>query len=82
MGFESADLHIICILCCPGLSNAFCSPFQGGPGPNPLAPVTQTRLWRLGLLKNVPLGYLCDGPLPIHISRGPPPPHQPGLSER
>lgn len=35
---------------------------------------TQTHLWRLGLLKSVPLGYLCDNPLPIHMSRGPPPP--------
>lgn len=39
MGFESANLHIICILSCPGLSDAFYSPFQGGPGPNQQDPV-------------------------------------------
>lgn len=75
VGFKSTHLHIICILSCPSsLSDAFCRPISGSQSVGSSTPLTQTHLWRLGLLKSVPLGYLCDSPLPIHIFRGPPTP--------
>lgn len=77
VGFEVAHLHIIYIFSCPLLVRCFLYPFLGVQ-----YLFTQTRLWRLGLLKSVSLGYLCDNPLPIHISRGPSLPCQPGLFGR
>ena len=75
VGFESTHLHIICILSCPSsLLDAFCRPISGSQSVGSSTPLTQTHLWRLGLLKSVPLGYLCDSPFPVHIFRGPPTP--------
>ena len=75
VGFESTHLHIICILSCPSsLLDAFCRPISGSQSVGSSTPLTQTHLWRLGLLKSGPLGYLCDSPLPVHIFRGPPTP--------
>lgn len=77
MGFESTHLHIICILSCPSsLSDAFCRPISGSQSVGSSTPLTQTHLWRLGLLKSVPLGCLCDSPLPVHIFGDPHPASQ------
>lgn len=82
MGFESTHLHIICILSCPLACQMLSVDLLLGPSQwGSRTPLTQTHLWRLGLLKSVPLGYLCDNPIPIHIF-GDPLPRQPGLSER
>lgn len=84
VGFESTHLHIICILSCPGLSDAFYSPFHGSLGPHQWDPVLLSHRHVSGgwaSRKVFPWGICVTTPS-LFTFLGDPLPHQPGLSER
>lgn len=84
VGFESAHLHIICILCCPGLSDAFYSPFCRKLGSKQWDPVLFSHRHVSGgwaSRKVFPWGICVTTPS-LFTFLGDPLPHQPGLSER